>query len=176
MAEDEQDESSKTEEASERKLERAREEGNVPLSQEVKSWFMLFAALMMLWGIAPLTMKQTAALSVKFIEKPAELPISCRSAGIARLVAGNVVGFVQSDDVAHGIVFIVGGRVRFGSNRFYVYAQKVGAEMGKAEPVCKSDEFHHQSENRRYAQRPCKNRRRRMGGNCRCQASYFGRP
>lgn len=75
MAEDEQDESSKTEEASERKLERAREEGNVPLSQEVKSWFMLFAALMMLWGIAPLTMKQTAALSVKFIEKPAELPV-----------------------------------------------------------------------------------------------------
>ena len=37
MAEDEQDEASKTEEASERKLERAREEGNVPLSQEVKS-------------------------------------------------------------------------------------------------------------------------------------------
>ena len=47
MAE-EQDEASKTEEASERKLERAREEGNVPMSQEVKSWFMLFAALMML--------------------------------------------------------------------------------------------------------------------------------
>ena len=42
MAEDDQDESSKTEEASERKLERAREEGHVPMSQEVKSWFMLW--------------------------------------------------------------------------------------------------------------------------------------
>ena len=74
MAED-QDEASKTEEASERKLERAREEGNVPLSQEVKSWFMLFAALMMLWGMAPYVMKKTAAVSLKFIERPAELPV-----------------------------------------------------------------------------------------------------
>lgn len=74
MAED-QDEASKTEEASERKLERAREEGNVPLSQEVKSWFMLFAALMMLWGLAPMVMRRTMALSVKFIERPQELPV-----------------------------------------------------------------------------------------------------
>ena len=74
MAE-EQDEASKTEEASERKLERAREEGNVPMSQEVKSWFMLFAALMMLWGMAPYVMRKTAAVSLKFIERPAELPV-----------------------------------------------------------------------------------------------------
>lgn len=72
---DEQDESSKTEEASERKLERAREEGNVPLSQEVKSWFMLFAALMMLWGLAPFVMERTTAVVYKFIERPQELPV-----------------------------------------------------------------------------------------------------
>lgn len=72
---DEQDESSKTEEASERKLERAREEGNVPLSQEVKSWFMLFAALMMLWGLAPFIMERTTAIVYKFIERPQELPV-----------------------------------------------------------------------------------------------------
>ena len=72
---DEQDEASKTEEASERKLERAREEGNVPLSQEVKSWFMLFAALMMLWGMTPYVMKKTTAISLKFIERPQELPV-----------------------------------------------------------------------------------------------------
>ncbi len=72
---DEQDESSKTEEASERKLERAREEGNVPLSQEVKSWFMLFAALMMLWGLAPFIMERTTAVVYKFIERPQELPV-----------------------------------------------------------------------------------------------------
>lgn len=74
MAEDDQDESSKTEEASERKLERAREEGHVPMSQEVKSWFMLFASLMMLWGLCPFLMKYTARLSVKYIERPEQLP------------------------------------------------------------------------------------------------------
>ncbi len=74
MAED-QDESSKTEEASERKLERAREEGNVPLSQEVKSWFMLFAALLMLWGLVPFVMKRVALISYKFIERPEQMPV-----------------------------------------------------------------------------------------------------
>lgn len=71
---DEQDESSKTEEASERKLERAREEGNVPLSMEVKSWFMLFAALMMLWGLAPLLWKERRRSGLNLSNGPPNCP------------------------------------------------------------------------------------------------------
>ncbi len=74
MAE-EQDESSKTEEASERKLERARKEGNVPLSVEVRNWFMLFAALIMLWGMAPFMMEKVTAVGFKFIERPDEFAL-----------------------------------------------------------------------------------------------------
>ncbi len=78
MAGDE-DESSKTEEASDRKLQKAREEGNVPMSQEVKSWFMLFAALMVLWAIAPFVMRRTTALAFKYIERPHSLGVDVLS-------------------------------------------------------------------------------------------------
>ncbi|MBF0356461.1 MAG: flagellar biosynthesis protein FlhB [Alphaproteobacteria bacterium] len=47
MAEEDADESQKTEEPSGRKLSKARGEGNVPLSQEVRLWLSLLGTLMM---------------------------------------------------------------------------------------------------------------------------------
>lgn len=91
MAEEE-DESSKTEEASERKLEKAREEGHVPLSQEVKTWFMLFGALMVLWGMAPWIMKRIVQINTPFLSRFDEYELSIRS--LQRLImytAGHVL-------------------------------------------------------------------------------------
>ncbi|MCQ2914297.1 MAG: flagellar biosynthesis protein FlhB [Alphaproteobacteria bacterium] len=70
-----EDESSKTEEPSERKLSKAKEEGHVPMSQEVKSWFMLFAALLLLWGIMPWMLKYVIRLGIKYIEIPHQMPV-----------------------------------------------------------------------------------------------------
>ncbi len=52
MAE-EQDQDQKTETASERRLEKAREEGQLPLSQEVRTWFILTAGLVVVMMAAP---------------------------------------------------------------------------------------------------------------------------
>lgn len=43
MADEDEDKSSKTEEPSERKLTKAREQGNVPKSREVNNFFVLLA-------------------------------------------------------------------------------------------------------------------------------------
>ncbi|MFT7144487.1 MAG: flagellar biosynthetic protein FlhB, partial [bacterium] len=48
MADDDEDKSSKTEEPSERKLSKAKEQGNVPKSKEVNNFFVLFAILLAL--------------------------------------------------------------------------------------------------------------------------------
>lgn len=48
MAEEDEDKSSKTEEPSERKLAKAREQGNVPKSREVNNFFVLLAVLVAL--------------------------------------------------------------------------------------------------------------------------------
>ncbi len=48
MAEDTQDDSQKTEEPTQRRLEQAREKGQVAKSQEVNHWFMILAAALMI--------------------------------------------------------------------------------------------------------------------------------
>lgn len=54
MAPEEEDESSKTEEASEHKKQKAKEEGNVALSQDAKSFLMLVGMLLIIWLMFPI--------------------------------------------------------------------------------------------------------------------------
>lgn len=61
MAEDE-DKSSKTEEASERKLQKAREQGNVPKSRELNTFAMFMAILLALFTSLPFAMEGFLAL------------------------------------------------------------------------------------------------------------------
>ncbi len=53
-APEEEDESSKTEEASEHKKQKAKEEGNVALSQDAKSFIMLLGMLFVVWLLFPI--------------------------------------------------------------------------------------------------------------------------
>ena len=72
----EEDDAQKTEEPSPKKLQKARQKGNVATSQEIKSWGMLLAASMGLLIMAPGIMadvKQTAAV---FLESPHLIDVS----------------------------------------------------------------------------------------------------
>ncbi|MGD9637700.1 MAG: flagellar biosynthesis protein FlhB [Alphaproteobacteria bacterium] len=72
----EEDDSSKTEDPTERKLSKAREEeGQVPMSQEVKSWIMLFGVVMIVWTMMPYMMKQTKDYTARFITSPHAIPV-----------------------------------------------------------------------------------------------------
>lgn len=53
MFDDDEDKSSKTEDASEHKLRKAKEEGNVPTSKEVNNFFALFAATLVVFLAMP---------------------------------------------------------------------------------------------------------------------------
>ena len=59
MAED-QDQSSKTEEPSQRKLDEARKKGQVPSSQEVKHWFALIGTMLVVVALLPIGLGQMA--------------------------------------------------------------------------------------------------------------------
>ena len=88
MAEDD-DDASKTEDPTDRKLSKAREdEGNVPLSQEVKSWIMLFGVVMVVWTMVPYVMKQTKDASARFIISPHAIPVD---QGGLRLLLANTL-------------------------------------------------------------------------------------
>jgi len=74
MAEGE-DKSEKTEEPTDRKLRQAREEGDVPKSQEVSGWFTLAAGLAMMAFLAPgLSSDLTRMLRI-FLAQPHELSL-----------------------------------------------------------------------------------------------------
>ena len=74
MAEDD-DDSSKTEEPTSKRLSKARDEGDVPISKETQSWFMLFAGLILLWALIPSIMRNITMLLRKFIGNIHEIPM-----------------------------------------------------------------------------------------------------
>ncbi len=75
MAEEE-DDSQKTEEPSDKKLAKAREKGQVASSQEVKSWAVLLAGAGAIMFMSPFMANQIRQISTPFIAKPHDIPFS----------------------------------------------------------------------------------------------------
>lgn len=65
-----EDDDSKTEEPTSKRLSNAREEGNILQSQEVKTAAMLMAMTVFVWLIAPMTMTRLRGILLRFIEQP----------------------------------------------------------------------------------------------------------
>ena len=77
VAEDE-DEAPKTEEPSERKISKAREEGDIAISQDAKSFIMILGMLFVVWQIIPLMGRWFYRYFVLFIERPETIPVDSR--------------------------------------------------------------------------------------------------
>ncbi len=70
MAEDSQDQSQKTEDPTEKKLQDSRDKGQVASSREVNHWFIILGSTISIMALAPMVMVDTKALLLKFIEQP----------------------------------------------------------------------------------------------------------
>ena len=111
MAENQTDQSQKTEEPTPKRLEDARKKGQVPSSREVQHWFMILAGTIMIMAFAPAMMSDFKAISLKFIESPHAIPLDAVSeivtaqrsrlkavqGRVVVLVRGNVVPVVRID-------------------------------------------------------------------------------
>jgi flagellar biosynthesis protein FlhB len=74
MAEDD-DDASKTEDASGKKLGDAREKGDVPMSQEVKTWLMVLGSLIVVSMVAPSSIKRLSNGLVGYLEHAGTAPV-----------------------------------------------------------------------------------------------------
>ncbi len=74
MAEDQED-ASKTEEPTPKRLEQAREKGQVAVSQEVKSWAILAGGAIALVFMAPGVGRDISLNLLRFIESPHDMPL-----------------------------------------------------------------------------------------------------
>lgn len=74
MSEEDNDESSKTEDPTPKKLEEARKKGQVPLSREINNWVMLVAGTIVVIGMGPAMMEDMTIIMRQYLDGTADLP------------------------------------------------------------------------------------------------------
>lgn len=74
MSDDDQDDSSKTEDPTPKKLDEARKKGQVALSREVNNWIMLLAGTLVVLAMGPGMMSDLAVLMRTYIEGAHDMP------------------------------------------------------------------------------------------------------
>lgn len=116
---DDQDQSQKTEEPTQRRLQEAFRKGQVAFSREVSNFFILLVLAFLVVWLLPLAMGYTMRYFQVFLESPESLPMgtadearsiladsALHGAGIlAILIGGTVVAAVLASFVQNGIVF-----------------------------------------------------------------------
>jgi len=94
------DDSQKTEEPTQRRLEEARRKGQVPMSREVNHWFMILAATLITVMLAPSALGGVVRAMRKFIAQPDAIPTDpANLANLLQATAGEI-GLVLALPVA----------------------------------------------------------------------------
>ncbi len=76
MAEDDKDDSQKTEDPTQKKLTEARQEGNLPLSRDMSTWFLLLGILLAVSIVLPHFMPQVVAPMTALLAKAGEIEVN----------------------------------------------------------------------------------------------------
>ncbi len=121
VAPEEEDEASKTEDPSERKIEKAKEEGDTAVSQDAKSFIMFIGMLFVVWLVFPLMMKWFYQYALKFIENPESIPTD--PAHIQRLLISAGVAMLKVMAIPF-VIFMVFGVAASISQTGFIYAPK----------------------------------------------------
>lgn len=121
VAPEDDDESSKTEEPSERKISKAKEEGDTAISQDAKSFIMLLGMLFVVWLLLPLLFKWFYMMSVKFIENPESIPTDTKH--IQLLFLHVMLGILKILSIPFLIFMILGITASIAQTGF-IYAPK----------------------------------------------------
>jgi len=104
VADQDQDKDSKTEEPTERRLEKAREDGQVPQSQEIKSLAAIFAGLLVVGVLAPWVIRELGGTLSAMIRNAHAIPTDRE--GLHAVMSGLLadVGWIMA--VPIGLIFV----------------------------------------------------------------------
>ena len=121
VAPEEEDEASKTEEPSERKISKAKEEGDIAISQDVKSFIMLTGALFVVWLFIPIMGRWLAGIGASFIERSASTEIDL--GGFINVFKQGIAGFFKVMFIPFAIFMLLGILASLSQTGF-IYAPK----------------------------------------------------
>lgn len=121
VAPEDEDEASKTEDPSERKIEKAKEDGETAVSQDAKSFIMFIAMLFVIWLVLPLMMKWFYSFSLKFIEDPESIPTDPQHIQMLLLSVGLAMLKIMAIPF---LIFMISGIIASISQTGFMYAPK----------------------------------------------------
>jgi flagellar biosynthetic protein FlhB len=128
-----QDEDQKTEEPTERKLDKAREQGDVPLSQEVRTWFMLLGTLIVVAVVAPWGAQRLSREMKVFFGQIEQYPINLESIrGILLDLAWHAAIILAPVVIIFIILAFVGTLSQVG---FMFTPKKLAPDFKKIDPI-----------------------------------------
>ena len=121
VAPEDEDESSKTEEPSERKISKAKEEGDVAISQDAKSFIMLLGTLFVIWLFVPIMCRWLGQMGASFIERSGNTHID--KGNFIIVFEQGVFGFFKIMAIPF-LIFMVLGIFASLSQTGFIYAPK----------------------------------------------------
>lgn len=121
VAPEDDDDASKTEEPSERKIAKAKEEGDVAISQDAKSFIMLLGSLFVVWLFIPVMFKWMKGIGASFITRSATTEVSI--AGFIILLKQGIFAFFKLMAIPF-VIFMILGVFASLSQTGFIYAPK----------------------------------------------------
>lgn len=130
---DEQDDSQKTEEPTQKRLDEAREKGQVASSREINHWFMILGGTLIVTVFAPQMMVDVKRLILPFIEQPHAIPTDLDH--LRRVLVSTSTGLVFAMLVPLVVMVaaaLLGGFLQHG---FTVSAEHITPKLDKISPL-----------------------------------------
>ena len=125
----EEDDSQKTEEPTPRKLQKAKQKGQVSSSQEVKNWVILLGGAVMLAALAPWMMNGVVNTSYAFIDQPHAIPIESET--MTPMLAGILFNLLIYTAPLFGALLLLSIFANIAQTGFIMAPEKLKPELKK---------------------------------------------
>jgi flagellar biosynthetic protein FlhB len=133
MAEDQTDDSQKTEDPSQRRLEQAREKGQVARSQEINHWFMILAMTIVLGVFGRAVVVDLAGSLYRFIEQPHAIRLDTGQLRATLADLGWQLGLVFLVPVA--VMVLLALLAGFSQNGLLISFESIKPKLEKLSPM-----------------------------------------
>lgn len=123
------DDASKTEEPSERKISKAKEEGDVAISQDAKSFIMLLGTLFIVWLFIPIMFKWLKVIGASFISRSANTHVD--TGNFVILLQQGTLGFFKVMAIPFAVFMILGIFASLSQTGFIYAPKKIAPDWNK---------------------------------------------
>jgi len=133
VAEDNQDDSQKTEEPTQRRLEQAREKGQVARSQEINHWFMILALTLLIALFGGTVMRGIMQSLIGFIEHPHAISLDAMQ--LREVLSTTAFDLLTVISLPLAVTFIAALAAGLVQNGFIVSTESLRPKLEKVSPL-----------------------------------------